>query len=209
MDKIKTGLIVLCMALACSIPILLSTRIIILLPQHYQVIEKNTFNVGSQSEVGQVMFAWNVHSTIRQYRTIDGQKHLIYTYSHPAALTTLFENLTAAKITGDTAWNLTDYLANVTYIALGIDVGLTTASTVLPGEWNRTDGVFEYIAVGHWNYSASFYPNGSGITNATSMNWLSGIGTDLSMAYYDTFADISYTSNDQIDVEWEVDVQYS
>lgn len=209
MDKTKIALLAICIALAITVPIILTSRIVFLFPRHYTVIEKNVYRVGASSGVGQLGFGPEIHCTITQYRWIDGAKHLIYSYSHPAALTTIGENFTAAKQTGHTDWNVTGYLYNVTYIALGHNVGLTTSSTVLPGEWNRTDGTFEYIGVGHWNYSASFYPSGSGTTNSTSMNWEDGIGQDNNMWCYDTFTTITYTSNDQIDVEWEVDIQYS
>jgi len=149
-----------------------------------------------------------IHSHIYQYRWIDGQKHLIFSYGHPAALTSIGENFTAAKQTGNAAWNLTGYTYNVTYIAMGNGT-LSAASTVLVNEWNRTAGTFEYIGVGQWNYSASFYPSGSGRTNATGLCWAAGIGNDNGLWAYDTFTAIDYTSNDQIDVEWSVDIQYS
>jgi len=186
-----------------------TTRIVILFPTHYKVVEQYTYKVGSgfgEAHVSQM--ALDIHSTVYQYRWIDGQKYLIYSYSHPAALTAIGENYTAAKISGNTDWNLTHYLSNVTFIAMG-NGSLTTASTQLNNEWNRTAATFEYIAVGQWNYSASFYPSGSGRTNATGLCWSDGIGDDNELWAYDTFTAIDYTSNDQIDVEWSIDIQYS
>lgn len=205
--KLFIGLIVLCGILAISTVAAVTTRLVLLFPRYFRVEEHYTHIVQDHE---QRKLGIEVHSTLKQYRWIDGQRYLIYTYSHPGVTTEIGENLTLAKLTGDSLWNLTDYLNNVTYIALGIDVGLTNASTVLPGEWNRSSSLTpEYIGAGNCNYSYSFYPSGSGITNATSLNFKSGIGVTYSMWAYDTFADISYTANDQIDVEWSVDVQYS
>ena len=185
-----------------------TTRIVILFPTHYKVVEQYIYKVGAgfgEAHVSQMK--WDIHSTLYQYRWIDGQKYLIYSYGHAAALTVISENMTAGKLTGD-VFPVAAYLNNVTYISVGTDVGLSTASTQLPGEWNRSTSLTpEYIAVGQWNLSYSFYPSGSGTTNSTGLNWASS--GDGNLWAYDTFSDIDYTSNDQIDVEWSIDIQYS
>ncbi len=188
-------------------------KIVLLFPTHYKVVEKNVYKVGarlpSEHAEGSGQASIEVHSTVKQWRWIDGEKYLIYSYSHPAALTEIGENYTAAKIAG-AVFPTANFTANVTYSSLGTDVGLSTSSTSLPGEWNRSTSITpEYLAVGQWNYTFSFYPSGSGTTNATGLHWGSGIGSPGDLWAYDTFSDISYTSNDQIDVEWSIDVQYS
>lgn len=208
MEKTKLILATLCIILCCTTVLAFSSRMIFLFPTHYKIVEQYTYEVAPPN-LAVASLTMEIHSTVKQWRWIDGAKYLVYSYSHPAALTTIGENFTAAKQTGHATWNLTGYNYNVTYIALGHQVGLTTSSTVLPGEWNRTSATFEYIGVGHWNYTASFYPGGSGTTNATSVNWDSGIGKDQTMWAYDTFTTITYGAGDQIDVEWEVDIQYS
>lgn len=128
-----------------------------------------------------------------------------------SAMTDIGKNLTMAKISGNTSIALiSDYLYNLTYIALGTDVGLTTSSTVLPNEWNRTLANQEILNNGHTiNLTATIYPSGSGSTNATSVNWKSGIATDNSMWCYDTFATKTYTSEDHFEIEWQIQITYS
>lgn len=213
MDKKTLGLTAIAFVLLCTTVYGFTSRTILLFPTHYKVVEENHYTYvvgGSSGNVARQTISVEVHANIKQWRWIDGEKYLIYSYEHPAALTQIGENYTGMKISGDVAWPYNDEaLYNVTFIALGHDVGLGTTSTVLPGEWNRTAGTFEYIAIGQWNYTASFFPSGSGSTNSTSLNWKTGIATDNCMWCYDTFTTIDYTSNDQIDVEWGVDVQYS
>lgn len=128
-----------------------------------------------------------------------------------SAMTKIGINLTMAKLTGNTTIGLvSDYLYNLTYIALGTDVGLTTSSTVLPNEWNRTSGDQVILENGaRCNLTATIYPSGSGSTNATSVNWKSGIGTDNSMIFYDTFTTKDYTSNDHFEIEWSWKITYT
>jgi len=209
MDKIKLLLAGLCLTLFATTIAMGFSRLVLLFPQHYQVIEQPTYVIGPQSDVGQLQWKTEIHASIRQWRWVDTEKYLIFSYNHPAVLTSIGENLTCGKLTG-AVFPVADYLYNVTFIALGDDNGLSAASTVLPSEWNRSSSLTpEYLGVGHFNLSFSFYPSGSGTTNATSLNWKTGIGTDDCMWCYDTFATISYTSNDQIDVEFEVDTTYS
>lgn len=204
MEKTKLILASICLVLCFTTVLAFTTRAVFLFPRHYTVVEQYIHKVGS-FESRQLKL--EIHSTVKQYRWIDGSQFLIYSYSHPAAMTTKGENLTAAKISG-AIFNVTDYNENVTYISLGHRVGLTTGSTQLPGEWNRSSSLTpEYLAVGNWNYSYSFYPGGAGTTNATGLNWLSTGNHNLWA--YDTFATITYGAGDQIDVEWSIDVQYS
>lgn len=128
-----------------------------------------------------------------------------------SALTKIGINVTMAKLSGNSSIGLvSDYLYNLTYIALGTDVGLTTSSTVLPNEWNRTQGDQNILENGErCNLTAAIYPSGSGSTNATSINWKSGIGTDNSMWCYDTFTTKTYTSNDHFEIEWSWKITYS
>lgn len=205
----KTRLLtILCIGLIVTAVAAFSTRAVFLFPQYWRLQETKHYTLGEG--VFPTYVKIEAHSTIKQYRWIDGVPYLIYSYGHPAVLCNIGKNYTAMKISGNAAWPFNDEaLYNVTFIALGHDVGLSAASTELPGEWNRTAGSFEYLGVGNWNYSASFFPSGSGTTNSTSLNWKTGIGTDDSMWAYDTFSTISYTDADQIDVEWEVTVTYS
>jgi len=200
------ALVALCILLASTTAYAATRHFVVLFPQTHIHEEHYTYSVAT-GESGFKGLTVEIHSSIYQYRWIDGEKYLIYTYHHPAALTSIGENFTAMKMSGHADWPYNDEaLYNVTYISVGNGT-LTVASTQLSNEWNRTDGTFEYIAVGKWNYSTSFYPSGSGRTNATGLQWKSS--GDGNLWAYDTFTAIDYTSNDQIDVEWQVDVSYS
>ena len=206
MEKKVLALVVLCVLLGSVAVVFASKSFVFLLPRYYTVEEHYTYSV-STGESGFKGLTVEVHSSIYQYRWIDGVKYLIYTYHHPAALTSIGENFTAMKMSGHATWPYNnEALYNVTFISVGNGT-LSAASTQLADEWNRTDGTFEYLAVGKWNYSTSFYPSGSGRTNATGLQWKSA--GDGNLWAYDTFTAIDYTSNDQIDVEWQVDVSYS
>lgn len=205
-DK-KTILFTLALCtLAVGVVAASASRMVFLFPTYYKQTDQYQYIVG-KGELNSVQPSYEVHSTVYQYKWIDGVKYLIFSYSHPAALTVIGENFTAGKLVG-AIFPTTDYLKNVTFISMGHSVGLTTSSTQLPGEWNRSTSITpEYLGVGHWNLTYSFFPSGSGTTNSTGWNWDSS--GDLNLWAYDTFPTITYTSNDQIDVECEVDISYS
>ena len=207
MEKKILALVTLCIVLGALTVTAATTRMVIVVQRQYQVVEKKYITHVVSPDEGYTLItpSIEVHANVKHWRWIDGEKFLLMSYSHPANFTHYGVNYTMAKIMGHSMYNTTDYMANVTYISLGIDVGLNWLDTVLPGEWNRSTSLSpESLGIGNQNYTYSFYPSGSGTTNSTGLNCKAGIGKTFSLWAYDTFPDIDYTSNDQIDVEWQV-----
>lgn len=176
-------------------------------PTYYRVEEHYQHIVGAGDQEN-IYAKLEIHSTVYQYRWIDGVKYLIYSYGHPAVVTDIGKNLTAGKLVG-AGFSTTNYTMNVTYISLGAYTSLSNATTYLPNTWNISSSLTPSVnGIGNWNYTFSFYPAGSGVTNCTGLCWDDTDNGSGALWAYDTFADISYTSNDQIDVEWGIAIHY-
>jgi hypothetical protein len=131
-----------------------------------------------------------IHSTIYVYE----YGKLIATYHHPGVVTTLGMNLTLAKLTGNTtAYNMTQYLYNCTYVSIGNQGTLTSASTVLPGEWNRTTGVQHDCTYNSFNVTSVFSgTTGTQTADCLGLNFGSAtIGMAYTLWGYDTFTEVT------------------
>jgi hypothetical protein len=154
----------------------------------------------------------SIHATVWFYK--DGE--LIFTYTHPGVLTNLGRNITLAKLSGDSGYNLTWYNWNTTYISIGNQGVLSNSSTVLPGEWNRTTATVEDITATGTSYSynltCTFYPDAAGpyTADCIGINVGSGtIGADETLWAYDTFTEV--TGIDEtftINVEFKISITY-
>jgi hypothetical protein len=103
-------------------------------------------NVGVSFTMG------SIHATITMER--NGEK--IFEQYHAGAVTTLGTNFTLGKLTGNaTYYNMTAFPMNLSYVSIGDQGTLSTASDVLPGEWNRTGELADYIIVPRVNGKAA------------------------------------------------------
>lgn len=142
---------------------------------------------------------------------------MLYAFVHPGAVTKLGYNLTLAKLSGNSAFSLTFYAHNTTWLSIGDQGTLTNSSTTLPGEWNVTAGSVGSLVVSGETYSfnvtATMYPDSSGPytadcfgvnyngTEGSAGNWLFG---------YDTFTQV--TGIDEtftINLEMQISITYS
>lgn len=154
---------------------------------------------------------YEVHATVEFYK--DGK--LVFAYSHPGEETKLGYNITLAKLSGDSGFNLTTYNLNTTFVSIGNQGTLTNSSTVLPGEWNRTAGTVEDLVVTGETYSfnvtATIYPDTGGpyTADCIGVNYEDGIGNNA-LYGYDTFNEV--TGIDEtftINIEFQISVTYS
>lgn len=130
----------------------------------------------------------SIHARITFYK--NGE--LYYTQYHAGAMTKLGLNITLAKLTGDSWYNLTAYNLNETYISIGNQGSLDSDSKVLPGEWNRTLATVEDEAYNSFNLTCTFYPDASGpyTADCIGINLQSGIGKN-DLTGYDTFIEVT------------------
>ena len=175
-------------------------------PQYHHWHEYNTWIVGSGSD-GEIDIRNPVECTIEQWR--DGI--LIYRFGDSEVMTNIGKNFTAMKLSGDTDWDTTDFAKNVTYLGFGDQGSLSASSTQLPSEAIRFDvsANFTYISLGKWNYTGYWYPTGSGTTDCCGMYWGAMNGDNATLYCYDTFGEISYTSDDTIISKWQFTITYS
>lgn len=151
----------------------------------------------------------DVHCRIRIY---DGNNQLVLDEYHAGVVTDLGDNMTLAKLFADADYNMTQYNMNVTYISIGNQGSLSTASTILPGEWNRTALTVEDEGASQLNATCTFYPDNSGpyTADCIGLNIESGIGTPLSLFAYDVFSEV--TGIDEtftINVEFQISVSHT
>ncbi len=140
-------------------------------------------SVGTSFSVG------SIHSTITMTR--DGVK--VFEQYHAGVLTTLGMNFTMAKITGNTSYyNMTAFPMNLSCVSIGNAGSLSSAITVLPGEWNRTACLQHDGTYNSCNFTAVFRgTTGSQTADCIGLNWEAGIGNDYSLWGYDTFDEVT------------------
>ena len=166
-------------------------------------------NISIPGSVGVDLETGSIHCRIRMWQ----HGELIFDQYHSGVVTDLGDNVTLAKIFGDSDYNLTQYDMNATFISIGNDGGsLGASSTVLPGEWNRTAGTVEDEAASQLNITATIYPNDSGpyTADCIGLNLESGIGKDDALWAYDTFSEV--TGIDEtftITIEFQISVSHS
>lgn len=150
----------------------------------------------------------SVHARIRIWK---GSELILDEY-HSGVVTDLGDNTTLCKLFGDTTYNETQYDLNATYISIGNQGSLSSSSTVLPGEWNRTAGSLEDQVQSQLNITCTFYPDAGGpyTADCIGLNFEDGIGKDNTLWAYDTFTEV--TGIDEtftISVEFSVSVSHS
>jgi hypothetical protein len=129
-----------------------------------------------------------IHSTIYVYQ----YGKLIHTYHHPGVVTKLGMNLTLCKLTNNAAYNTTQYSYNIAYMSIGNQGALTSDSTILPGEWNRTTGTIHDATYNQFNITAVFHPDtGPYTADCLGLNFVTGIGVNYSLWGYDTFTEVT------------------
>lgn len=131
---------------------------------------------------------------------------------HSGVVTDIGDNLTLAKVFGDADFPVVNYTKNCTYISIGNQGSLSTSSTVLPGEWNRTQGTVEDEIQSQLNITCTFYPDASGpyTADCIGLNWDSTIGITMTLWAYDTFTEVTGIDEDfTINVEFQVGVSHS
>jgi len=114
------------------------------------------------------------------------------------SVTKLGINCTFGKLTGIAAsYNMTQYPYNITSISIGNQGTLTTDTTVLPGEWNRTAVTAHDAAYNTCNFTASFKPD-TGPYTADCIGLNIGpvtIGLPYTLLAYDTFTEVTGIDN--------------
>lgn len=135
---------------------------------------------------------------------------LILDEYHAGVVTNIGDNQTLAWVFGDSDYNVTSYMKNATFISIGNQGSLSTASTQLPGEWNRTNGTIEDQVQSQLNMTCTFYPDASGpyTADCIGVNWEST--GDGSLWAYDTFTEV--TGIDEtftINVEFQIGVSHT
>ena len=160
-------------------------------------------NGGNSTEVG---LTAEVHSRVRmwQYGT------LIFDEYNSGLITDIGDNATLMWIFGDSDYNVDDYLDNATYISIGNEGSLSSASTQLPGEWNRTQGTVEDESQSWLNITCTFYPDSSGpyTADCIGLNWENA--GDNNLWAYDMFTEVSGIDETfTINVEFKVSVAHT
>jgi hypothetical protein len=167
---------------------IVSSQIIIWdMNQKHNRIHEEAANIPFSFTVG------SIHTTITIER--NGQK-IIEEY-HAGAVTQLGLNFTFAKLTGSsTLYNMTQYNLNISQISIGNQGTLNTASTILPGEWNRTAATLHDGTYNSCNFTAVFHPDtGPYTADCIGLNFQSGIGQTNSLWGYDTFSESTGIDN--------------
>jgi len=143
----------------------------------------------------------DVHARIRIYES----GVLIMDEYHAGNVTDLGDNATLAKLFGDADYNLTTYDLNATFISIGNKGALSTSSTVLPAEWNRTAGTVEDEDQSTMNITCIFYPDDSGPYTADCI----GLNFEGDAAANDLFACDEFTEVSGIDETFTINIEFS
>lgn len=137
-----------------AISVLFSAWLLSSIPQ------KTTLDHASGLKYG---LGYNVYATI----TFTQNGKLVYYYSGLDPLTNLGLNLTFAKLTGSSTYNLTTYNMNTTYVSLGnYTSAMNGATTALTGEFVRVSGTIHAQVYNGYNITGTF----SGLAGTNSSN---------------------------------------
>jgi len=163
-------------------------------------------SVNLNGSVGVDLETGSVHCRIRMWENDE----LVFDQYHSGVVTDLGDNATLAKLFGDSDYNLTIYDLNATYISIGNEGSLSSASTVLPGEWNRTAGTVEDQDQSTMNITATFYPDAGPYTaDCIGLIFEAGIGNNDLWAY-DTFDEVTGIDDSfTINIEFKISVSHS
>ena len=144
---------------------------------------------------GTVDFSFSVGSIHSTITITDNGKTILSEY-HAGVLTQMGMNITLAKLTGNsTFYNMTTYPMNLTYVSIGDQGSLSSASIVLPGEWNRTTANQHDPVYNSFNLTAVIYPGAGPYTaDCLGVNYEAGIGNNALWGY-DTFTEVTGITN--------------
>jgi len=151
----------------------------------------------------------SVHMRIQVWKG----NELILDEHHAGVVTDIGDNMTLYWIFGDddmqNGSNL--YMNNATYISIGNQGSLSSASTELPGEWNRTAATIEDETSSQLNLTCTFYPaSGPYTADCIGLQWTSANATDNNLWGYDTFTEVTGIDDTfTINVEFQVSVSHS
>lgn len=158
----------------------------------YVSLYHNYVTLNADMNVALSFTKYSIHTTY----TFEKNGKVIAQYYHAGAVTQLGLNYTLGKIVGAYGnttypYNQTTTLMNCTYVSIGTG-SPTTASHVLPGEWNRTWATIHDATYNQFNLTAVFHPNtGPYTADCIGVNWASAIGADWSLWGYDTFGQVT------------------
>lgn len=169
------------------------------------------------SNLGIDMTTTSVHAQITMYkyatpedRALGVGGELVFDEYHAGAVTNIGDNQTMHWVFGDSdIGDSADYLDNATQISIGNQGSLSTASTQLPGEWNRTAATVEDQVQSQINLTCTFYPDtGPYTADCIGLNWeTSGDGN---LWGYDTFTEVTGIDDTfTINVEFQVSTSHS
>ena len=158
--------------------------------------------------VGVDMELSSIHCRIRVW----DDDTLILDEYHSGAVTDLGDNMTMYKIFGDTDWQYGSLSqnANASWISIGNQGTLTTSSTQLPGEWNRTTLTVEDEIQSQGNMTCTFYPDSGGPYTADCIGINIASSGDGNLIMYDTFTEV--TGIDEtftINIEFQVSTSHT
>ena len=128
---------------------------------------------------------YEVHTVIRIYKA--GVK--ILEEYHAGVVTNLGLNTTFGKLTNNAFYNASTYSLNLGYVGIGNQGTLTAASTVLPGEWNRTAGTPHTPTYNSINWTTVIYPDAGPYTADCLGVYYEAAGNSLFL--YDTFTEVT------------------
>ena len=159
------------------------------------------------SSGSQVGLQTEIHSRVRMWKN----GVLIFDEYNAGVVTDIGDNQTLAWIFGDSNYNVTAYMMNVTYISIGDQGTLNTASTVLPGEWNRTTATLEDQSQSWLNLTCTFYPDaGPHTADCIGLNWISTNASNNNLYAYDTFTEVTGIDDTfEIGIEFKVTVAHT
>ena len=161
--------------------------------------------------VGVDLETTSVHCRIRMWR--DGV--LVFDEYHAGVVTDIGDNHTLYWVFGDSAMKPSNgsYSYNVTYISIGNQDGgsLSTSSTQLPGEWNRTFATIEDQTQSALNLTCTFYPaTGPYTADCIGLNWHPLNASNGNLWGYDTFTEVTGIDDSfEINIEFKVSVSHS
>jgi hypothetical protein len=157
------------------------------------VIQLPAFPLFFNGSVGTSFSVGSIHATITM--TKSGEK--VFEQYHAGVLTQLGMNYTMGRLTGNASYyNMTTYpttASNITYVSIGNAGSLSSAITVLPGEWNRTTALQHDGLYNSCNFTAVFHPGtGPYTADCIGLNFYSAtIGEAYTLWGYDTFTEVT------------------
>ena len=159
-------------------------------------------------KVGVDLETKSIHATVTFYK--DGT--LYCQYHHAGVVTDIGDNMTIFWISGDTDYKVSsmEYAWNITHIGIGDQGSLSSTSTILPSEWNRTTiTTWDNKIQSTINFTTVIYPDAGGPYTADCIGlYINATGNYLWA--YDTFTEV--TGIDQtftINIEFQVSVSHS